>query len=159
MWILTTRKQTPVTYKGLRVQIQCKIIWTAHMIRSPMLPSFCRLELPQPSYCPIKTPQVFLWNTFFASFRKLGHILSLLEYCSYVKFVFVISYVAVFRYIYTGHYWKMALFSDVSKYLTIITIVLSYLFYCMIKILGSHHIGAQVMISAVDSKVLYRYSM
>ena len=30
-----------------------------------MVPSFCRLELPKPSYRPIKTLQV-LWNTFFA---------------------------------------------------------------------------------------------
>ena len=61
-----TREQTLVTYENIRVQIWCKHIWTLHMIRSPMIPSFCRLQLPQPSYRSIKTLQVFLWNMFFA---------------------------------------------------------------------------------------------
>ena len=61
-----TREQTFVTYENIRVQRWHKNIWTFHVIRSPMVPSFCRLELPQPSYHPIKALQVFIWNTFFA---------------------------------------------------------------------------------------------
>ena len=41
-----------------------KNIWTAHVIRSLMVPTFCRLELPQPSYCTITRQQVVLWNAF-----------------------------------------------------------------------------------------------
>ena len=94
MRFLTTHEQTLVTYENIRIQIRRKNIWTPHVIRSPMVPSFCRLKLPQPSYRPIKTIQVLLWNTFFAlsfimalcivlkvstctimlGFRKSGHI-------------------------------------------------------------------------------------
>ena len=66
MWFLATCEWTLVTYKNIRIQTWCKNIWTPHVIRSSMVPSFCRLELSQPSYRPIKTLQVFLWNTFFA---------------------------------------------------------------------------------------------
>ena len=45
-----TCKQTLVTYKNIRVQRRHKNIWTPHMIRSPMVPSFCKLELPQRHY-------------------------------------------------------------------------------------------------------------
>ena len=33
-----------------------------------MVPSFCKLELPQPSYRPIKTLQVFMKYVFTLSF-------------------------------------------------------------------------------------------
>ena len=65
MWFLVTREQTLVTYENIRVQRQCKNIWTPHVMRSPMVPSFCILELPRPSYHSINTPQVFLWNALF----------------------------------------------------------------------------------------------
>ena len=50
-----TRKQTLVTSKNIRVQNDAKLL-TLYVISSPMVPSFCRLELPQPSYRFIKTP-------------------------------------------------------------------------------------------------------
>ena len=42
-----------------------RITQTLNVIRSTMVPSFCILELPQPSHCSIKILQVFSWNVFF----------------------------------------------------------------------------------------------
>ena len=55
-----THEQTLVTYENIRIQLRYKNILTPHVIRIPIVPSFCRLDLPQPSYGPIKTQQVFL---------------------------------------------------------------------------------------------------
>ena len=39
------------------------------MIRSPTVPSFCRLELPQPSYCPMKC--IFCTNFYKCFILKI----------------------------------------------------------------------------------------
>ena len=44
--------QTLVMYKNVRVQRRHKNIFT-HVIRSPMVPIFCGLELPQSNYYSI----------------------------------------------------------------------------------------------------------
>ena len=67
--IFTTRKQTLITYENIRAQRQRKNIRTPHMIRSPMVSRFCKLELPQPSYHLIKTVQ------FFYEIRFLNQVL------------------------------------------------------------------------------------
>ena len=59
-----THKQTLVLYENITIQRQHKNIYTPHMIRSTMVPNFCKLELPQPSYHSIKTLQVFLQDAF-----------------------------------------------------------------------------------------------
>ena len=68
MQFLTTRKQTFVTYKNIRVQRQHKNICTPHVIRSPMVPSFYRLDLPQPCYGFIKILQNFYEMRFCTKF-------------------------------------------------------------------------------------------
>ena len=57
--ILVTREQTLEMYEIIRVQRWRKNIWTPHMIRSPMVLSFCQLDLSQPSHGIIKTLQDF----------------------------------------------------------------------------------------------------
>ena len=56
MLFTMTRKQTLIACKKIRVQRQHKIFYIPLMIRSTMVPNFCRLELPQAGYHPIKTP-------------------------------------------------------------------------------------------------------
>ena len=65
MQFLVTREQTLVKYENIRIQRWCKNIWILHVIRSPTIPSFRRLDLPQPSYSFIKTLQDF-YKMFFA---------------------------------------------------------------------------------------------
>ena len=45
-----------------------------------MVPVFCRLELPQPSYHPIKTLQVFMKYIFALSFTYNGFVLKISIY-------------------------------------------------------------------------------
>ena len=54
------RKQTLETCENIKVQRWHKNISTSHITRSLMVQSFCRLELPQPSYHSVKTPYVFM---------------------------------------------------------------------------------------------------
>ena len=70
-------KQTLITYENIRVQRQRENICIPHVIRSPMVPSFCRLELPQPSYCSIKHHKFFMKCVFAQSFYN-GFILKIL---------------------------------------------------------------------------------
>ena len=83
-------KQTLIMYKNISIQRQRQNIWTPYVIRSPMVPSFCRLELPQPSYCSIKNHsfhEMHFCTKFYKcfilkipaciimlGFRKSGHI-------------------------------------------------------------------------------------
>ena len=52
---------------------------TPHMIRNAMVHSFCSLELPQPSYHPINTLQVFYEICFCAKFYN-GFVLKISTY-------------------------------------------------------------------------------
>ena len=53
-----------IMYENIRVQWWLQNVWTSCVIRSLIVPSFCRLELPPPSYHPI----CLLWNAFLQSY-------------------------------------------------------------------------------------------
>ena len=62
-----------------------------------MVPSFCRLQLPQPSYRPIKTLQVFLQNTFFALSFTMAFYWKF-TICHYAGFSQIGSHILTFRH-------------------------------------------------------------
>ena len=59
-----------------------------------MVPRFCRLELPQPSYHPIKALQVFILNMFFALsfimvlYGKFQHVRLCQVFANWVTYLF-----------------------------------------------------------------------
>ena len=61
-----TREQTLVIYKKIRVQNYAKCLNSRDKESDGT--QFCRLELPQPSYHSINTPEVFMKCVFTVSF-------------------------------------------------------------------------------------------
>ena len=89
-----TREQTLVTHENIRVQRQRKNIWTPHVIRSPMVPSFCRLELRTTTkLSPYKDTTSFFmklqWLCIenFSGFSQIGSQISSLVFSKALRFL------------------------------------------------------------------------
>ena len=61
----------PIMNKYIRKQQWKHDIWTPHVMGNKMISSFCRLELLQPSHCPIKHCKFSYKTHFILQFRML----------------------------------------------------------------------------------------